>query len=64
MAWVDILIRWRWAVLAATTAVVLGWEGARANTPQDFFYHLFFWLFIGVVGLLVWSAMKAMGRWI
>ena len=50
-------------MLAATTAVVLGWEGARANTPQDFFYHLFFWLFIGVVGLLVWSAMKAMGRW-
>ena len=53
----------------AIVLAVLGWDlGSRAITSsgfelQIFFSRLFFWVFIGFVGLLTWSSLKALHSW-
>ena len=65
----EVLSRWGWQGLFAAVLVLVAWdliaEYLRGPTRDYFFPRLYMWVFIGLGGLLVWSAMKALKqlRW-
>ena len=66
----EALRRRGWQLAFAVLAAFVVWDlvmeyvrGDEGERERDFFYQLFFWLFIGIAGLLVWSTLKALRTW-
>lgn len=58
--------RWVMRLLLVGVLAAVGWDLADTYIDGDvrsLFYQLIYWAFIALVGLLLWSSLKALGNW-